>query len=64
MLNSCAAGALLLEDDINKFTLTVYFYRKLLSCQFWWLKSSALGAWNFRLRSTGGEFEALTRLLV
>ncbi|KAL3578093.1 hypothetical protein D5086_019597 [Populus alba] len=32
--------------------------RKLLPCQFWWLKSSALGAWNFRLRSTGGNWKA------
>nr|APA20314.1 DUF1012 protein [Populus tomentosa] len=32
--------------------------RKSLSCQFWWLKSSALGAWNFRLRSTGGNWKA------
>ncbi|XP_034930872.1 putative ion channel POLLUX-like 2 isoform X1 [Populus alba] len=31
---------------------------KLLPCQFWWLKSSALGAWNFRLRSTGGNWKA------
>ncbi|KAJ6890545.1 ion channel POLLUX-like 2 isoform X1 [Populus alba x Populus x berolinensis] len=29
-----------------------------LKCQFWWLKSSALGAWNFRLRSTGGNWKA------
>ncbi|XP_011030592.1 PREDICTED: putative ion channel POLLUX-like 2 isoform X2 [Populus euphratica] len=32
--------------------------RKVLPCQFWWLKSSALGAWNFRLRSTGGNWKA------
>ncbi|KAJ6312890.1 hypothetical protein OIU77_014418 [Salix suchowensis] len=32
--------------------------RKLLPCQFWWLRSSALGACNFRLRSAGGNWKA------
>uniref|UniRef100_A0A6N2MIS2 Ion channel POLLUX-like 2 n=1 Tax=Salix viminalis TaxID=40686 RepID=A0A6N2MIS2_SALVM len=32
--------------------------RKLLPCHFWWLRPSALGACNFRLRSAGGNWKA------
>ncbi|KAF9674041.1 hypothetical protein SADUNF_Sadunf10G0086700 [Salix dunnii] len=58
MLNSRAVATSFSLDDTNKFTLTDYFCRKLLPCQFLWLKSSALGACNFRLRSTGGKWKA------
>ncbi|KAG6764520.1 hypothetical protein POTOM_031992 [Populus tomentosa] len=49
------------HDDINNFTLTVYFYRKSFPCPFWWIKSPASGACKFELCNTGGNCKAINQ---